>query len=247
MMTGMNYTHLPWGRRASQAALFSLLFAGSGIWAAAGCGPKGACSGSGMLTGHIVNYSSGGIVVDALTVLQTGGLAAVALDPSKGNPAYRLSAPVDSTGTYTATVSCGHYGVRAYAPGFHCAAGDALAGLPLTLGLTMNAATDKLPSLDAVAASPSSAVRGSKVTFSANIVAGDPQDPLSDQVFLINTVRGLVHPLDPPSPGVGGAFPNGHWSKQVTVPSEPGVYRYALVAATQKCLVSLAFFSINVN
>jgi hypothetical protein len=243
----MNYIHSPWSHRAPQAVLVSLLFTGSLLWAAAGCGPKGACSGSGVVSGHIVNYSSGGIVVDGLTVLQAGGLAAAATDLSKGNPAYRLSAPVDTTGTYTATVSCGHYGVHAYAPGFHCAAGDALAGLPLTLGLTMNAATDKLPSLDAVSASPSSAVRGSKVTISANIVTGDPQDPLSDQVFVINTVRGLVAPLDPPAPGVAGAFPNGRWSKQVTVPSEPGVYRYALVAATQNCLVSLAFFSLNVN
>ena len=80
---------------------------------------------------------------------------------------------------------------------------------------------------------------GTSVIMSAEVKAPDPGDPLSEQVIAIEPTTGWAGAFAPPKPGTWGkGYPNGVYSRLVTVPSEAGEYTYYLIAATEACVVS---------
>ncbi len=213
------------------------------------CSPPGACSSTGVLSGQVINLSSGNIVVSALVVLQKGGLGSTAsADGSKANTTYQIALPLDATGAFSGNLQCGKWGLHAYAQGFHAFAIDAVAGFPANLGLTTNNPNDVTPALLDVTLEPAAPQAGRRIKLSVNVQAASPKDALTDQVLLVNRTTAIVSALTPPSAAaIAGVFPNGLWSVEFTAPRQSGIYVYELVAVTASGVTTSQPLRLNVQ
>lgn len=209
------------------------------------------------VTGHLAAAGSDASVskvVSAFVVAEVGGLrqpnpAAVEADGSflpttDIDLAVRYGQRVDSAGGFSFALPAGTVGLYAFALPFVEAAVTATTATspdapasPLSVPLTPLASAEGgiivRPTAQGLAATPPIAAPYDSVTITANLAAASSGDPLSGDVFLIESSIGWAGALVPPLPAVpGGPHPDGEYNRLITAPATPGVYTYTLVLAS---------------
>jgi hypothetical protein len=102
---------------------------------------------------------------------------------------------------------------------------------PTAKGLTASSAATQVPIAYVAPSEP--------VAFAVQVAAGTVDDPLSEDVILVQPSTGWAGALDPPTTAVpGGAYPDGIYSLIVEVPATVGVYTYTVVVASRKGVTS---------
>jgi hypothetical protein len=94
------------------------------------------------------------------------------------------------------------------------------------------------PATGTCPAAATSVAPGAQFMISAQVSAGDPKDPLSEEVIVIHPDSNQSKALDPPSPPVSRGFPDGPWSATLTAPQQPATYQYYLSATSEGCVTS---------
>src|SRR5262249_21317033 len=79
---------------------------------------------------------------------------------------------------------------------------------------------------------------GDRVTFTAQVQAGGPNDPLSDEILLVEPTPSWSVELNPPSAGKPDNFPDGLWRRSFISPLKTGTYTYYFSATTAGCVTS---------
>jgi len=178
---------------------------------------------------------SGGLVA-----IETGGMYVTNPDPSRGSPAYKYGARASDEGTVIMTLPTDTIGVHGFATGYYY--GARLLTFDQELGITINMRPYRppipaLPTVTNATIAPATAAPGGEFTISCDVQAGDPDDPLSDEVVVMIPAELRARALDPPSAGVQGVgFPDGTWSTQLVAPDEPGSYEYYLSVTSEGCV-----------
>ncbi len=213
----------------------------------ASCGGAGSCGSSALISGTVLNDTTGTFVASALIALQKLGSGTAASVPGMATDQYTLAAPVDGQGGFSIPAACGPYSVYAFAPGFVSGGVQTFAGRSVSLGITQNDANALVPTVVDFKAAQDPLTAGATVTFTATLEAS-ASDPLSNQVLLINPILGRVQAFAPPAAASAtGAYPNGTWTLSLVAPTSPGVYRYALVAVSGQGLTALKYLTVNVQ
>jgi hypothetical protein len=102
---------------------------------------------------------------------------------------------------------------------------------PTAKGLTISSAVGAVAVMYAVPSEP--------VAFAVEVEAGSADDPLSQDVILVQPSTGWAGELAPATPAVpGGAYPNGVYSLLVAAPAPLGLYTYTVLVASKSGVTS---------
>lgn len=176
----------------------------------------------------------------SLVFVELCGLYTENPDPSKGHPNYRFGTIVNDDGTFTVDVPKGAAGIHTFLPGYRYGfmpiEDTGAAGLVLRVEPLLPA--DQRPVVSDFKVTATSVAPGQEITFSVNVRAATPKDPLSEEVLLVEKTTSVARALDPPSRGVEGkAYPDGVWSTKLAAPTMPGTFTYHVGATTEGCIV----------
>ena len=174
-------------------------------------------------------------IANALVAIYPGTTTAAWTTTQAGDPNYQYSTITDDTGTFGLSLPAGSYAVWVFAPGYHC--GEFVATDATVATLVPDASTDVLPTVGDANFNTPRAIPTKPVTFSAQLQAANPKDPLSHQIFLMHPGTSLLISLDAPGPATdANTWPDGTWSTQFKAPTTVGDLNMTLVAATEGCL-----------
>ena len=197
----------------------------------------------------------GGLVTDigtqqpisgALVAIYTGSPPAATTLSQTGDPNYMYSTATDETGAFSLALDPGSYTVWVFAPGYRCGTSIGL-GSVTNVALTPMTSSDAPPTITNAAFSPVRAIPTYPVTFTSQVSANDPNDPLSHQAFVMNPGTSLLIPLDAPGPAVdGNRWPNGAWTRQFDAPTTTGDFNMRMVVATENCACAFATVGLAV-
>lgn len=232
-------------RKHAVVSLALAAVAGAGI-ASASCYTQDdvPCAGEGapraQFRGRVVDGKTGAPLAGSLVFVELCGLYTENPDPSKGHPNYRFGTIVGDDGYFDVDVPRGSAGIHTFLPGYRYGSSPIEdTGAPnLELQVEPLLPADQRPTLTDLEATPLEAAPGQEITFSVSVRAATPEDPLSEEVLLLEPTSSVARALDPPSAGVPGkGFPDGVWSTKLAAPTTPGVYTYHVGATTERCIV----------
>ena len=217
--------------------LGGLVAATSGGFALVGCGANStsACSGARVFPLTAVDDATRRGIGSPLFALEGNGL-------SRGSPSpqgsYILGGQGDQNGLWGLALACGHYGIHAFAYGYHCSSTSANNAGELAVGLTANDVNEVIPSISTATFADNSPTANSNVLVNVTTQAASasPADAVVT-VLLIEATTYRAQALT----AVEGAVNDGisqAWQLPLRTPSLPGLYTYQLVAATDACVAS---------
>ena len=194
-----------------------------------------------QVAGTVTTPSDAG-VSGAFVVVEVGGLDRANPASDGGGPTFaidpfiRFGAVTDSMGHFSVSgVSAGMVGLHVLDPSYAetalLASTATLEGVTLN-GLAVDGGGGPPPTMTGLSA-PAFVSPSSEIQFAVNEAAGSADDPLSEDVFLIEPSAQWAGALIPPTPAVaGGAYPDGAYNRLALSPSQPGVYTYTAIAAS---------------
>jgi hypothetical protein len=95
------------------------------------------------------------------------------------------------------------------------------------------------PVLTSLSSKTTIVVAGGMLQFTVN-AKGDPKDPLSEEVLLLQPETQVARAFDPPVRGAQAlGFANGTWKLAVAAPAKPGVYRYYASVSSEGCVTGV--------
>jgi hypothetical protein len=187
-----------------------------------------------------------------MVAAEYGGVYLSYCDLAHASPYYVFGAYSALDGGFTVDVKQGMLGFHAFATGFYYAHAtlDTAQGTDVTIkmeplppGAAKPTVTNAGFGLDGGTVAPDA-----QVTFSAEVRAGAPTDPLSDELLLVEPLRSWALELDPPAVGKKDDFPDGTWKRTFNAPATPGTYTYYFSATTGGCVTSdVQSFSLKVQ
>ena len=213
---------------------------------------------NGILEVTFLGALGGAPLTHALAAIEEGGLNVPIPDPAFGSPAYRYGAQtgkraneqdMKKEGAFTILLPAGPKGVHLFVDGYYCGAAaisiEPEDGAIQRLEVRANEIQPdevQRPVASNLRLDPSPVERGATFTLSVDVVAGTSEDPLSDQILVVQPELAFAAALNPPPPPPadeqGVISPDGTWSQTLVAPDAPGPYTYHLVAATQSCVSS---------
>ena len=97
---------------------------------------------------------------------------------------------------------------------------------------------DRRPAISDFRVSASEVQAGAPISFSVNVRAVNPKDPISEEVLIVEPRTSIARALTPPRRGIQGkGFPDGLWTTTIGAPSAPGEYTYTLGVTSEQCIV----------
>ena len=203
----------------------------------AGCGANdsSACSGARVFPLTAVDDATRRGIASPLFALEANGL-------TQGSPSpvgsYNFGGVGDQNGQWGLPLACGHYGIHAFAYGYHCSSTAASNAGELAVGLTANDPNEPLPLLKSATFADNSPSADSNVAVRVTTQAAT--SAAADAVATVLLIEGTTYRAQALT-AVDGAVDDGvsqAWTLVVRTPSRPGIYTYQLVAATQGCVAS---------
>jgi hypothetical protein len=179
-------------------------------------------------------------IPNAMVSVEYGGLYLSYCDLSRASPYYVFGAYTDANGKFTIDAKQGALGFHGFATGYFYSRAqlDTSQGTDVTIKMEPLPADQPRPAVGAVGFDVETVAPGAKVTFSADVRAARPADPLSDEIVLVEATRSWSVELDPPSVGKKDDFPDGTWKRSFAAPNAPGTYTYYFSATTGTCVTS---------
>jgi hypothetical protein len=201
-----------------------------------------------------VTAQGGGVIPNAIVVAEVGGIgrtypAALGADGGpvasfEVDPFVQYAAATSVDGDFGIAVPEGTVGLYFFAPGyfekeqlFWLAASHDAGPAPIAMSLQLQSRADGggvlPPTLTGLSASPVVATPLSPIVFVVQVSAGSPDDPLSEEVFLVDPSTNSAGALAPPAAALsGGPYPDGPYNRVIAAPEAPGTYEYFVVAAS---------------
>ncbi len=179
-----------------------------------------------------------------------GGLYLSYCDMAKASPYYVFGALTDATGHFELDARAGMLGFHSFATGYLYSRAllDTATGLDVTIAMEPLRPLQPKPMVTNAAFDKTTVAASGPVTFSAEVRAADPTEPLSDEVLLVEPTRGWSAELDPPRVGKKDDFPNGTWRRTFNAPDKAGTYTYYFSATTATCATSdMMTFTLTVQ
>jgi hypothetical protein len=180
-------------------------------------------------------------IAGADVVAELCGLRSENPNPALGHPNYRYGTVSDERGRFELTVPRGKLGLHALLPGYQCGILEWAApssGGSAIIDMTPHAANEAVAALTDLRIEPPQTQPGAPIRIS--VTARSAQDPLSEEVWVLEPSTQFARALTPPlrgNPAVG--FPNGIWRTDAHAPAQPGIYMYSASAVTQRgCFAS---------
>ena len=226
-------------RRWMLTSLFVLHLTGCGLDATTTAGLS-------TLGGLVTDVGTQKPISEALVAIYAGAPSASMTATQAGDPNYVYSTTTDNTGAFTLDLDPGDYTVWVFAPGYRCATSIGLGSIT-NVALTPMTSSDAPPTISQAAFSPVRAIPTSPVSFTAEVSANDPNDPLSHRAFVMNPGTSFLIPLDAPGPATdGNRWPNGVWTRQFDAPTTVGDFNMRLVVATENCACAFGTIDLTV-
>jgi hypothetical protein len=163
-------------------------------------------------------------------------------DPGKGHPNYRHGTVSDANGNWELLFPPGPGGLHTFLAGYRYGTVEvkdvASAGeIPVPMAPLL--AADKVPTLTTLVASVEKAKPGELVRFSVTAKAATNEDPLSEEVLLLQPDTYTARAFDPPLRGVQAiGYANGTWKTSLAAPETPGIYMYYASVSTEQCITA---------
>jgi hypothetical protein len=197
------------------------------------------------VTGRVVEKAHDGgtpqPIPNAMVSVEYGGLYVPYCNRALASPYYVFGTYTDAQGNFTIDVKHGALlGFHSFATGYYYSR----APLDTTAGTDVTIETERLPDAQAkpIVANAgfvqSTVLLGDRVTFTAEVRAASPNDPLSDEILLVEPTRSWSVELNPPSVGKPDSFPDGLWKRSFLSPLKGGTYTYYFSATTAGCVTS---------
>jgi hypothetical protein len=206
------------------------------------------------ITGSVIeSLSDGGVgkgIPDAMVAAEYGVLYGCWSDLSKGSPYYVFGAMTDSQGKFTMKAREGVLGFHSFATGYNYTRSKIDDGGTTTvLAMEANTKPERKPVTSGAKFDKTVVAPGAPLTFSVNAKSGvGPQDPLSDELILVEPTESWAIELDPPSAGLKDNFPDGVWTKTFPAPTKVGTYTYYFSATAAYCETSaVETFTVKVQ
>jgi hypothetical protein len=196
------------------------------------------------VTGTVVEATSDGAapkpIPGAMISTEYGGLYLPYCDLAHASPYYVFGAVADGSGNFAIDVKEGALGFHSFATGYFYSRAPLDTTESHSVSLIMEPLPKTLgrPTVANAAFDHTKVVSGTAVTFSADVHAASAQDPLSDELVLVEPTRSWSVELDPPGLGKKDDFPDGTWKRTFTAPDTPGTYTYFFSATTGTCVTS---------
>jgi hypothetical protein len=205
------------------------------------------------VTGTVVEMLDGGTAVPlagAMVSAEYGGLYVPYCDLSRGSPYYAFGAITDADGNFTMNARQGVLGFHVFATGYYYTRRplDTRSGTSAMLPMVPLTQPERAPVVVSAGFDKTTVAPGGTLTFSATVMAPIADDPLSDEIILIEPSSSWAVELDPPARGKPDDFPDGVWTKTFAAPTTPGTYTYHFGTTTAYCEASpVQSFQITVQ
>jgi hypothetical protein len=197
------------------------------------------------VTGNVVEKAPDGgadqPIPNAMVSVEYGGLYVPYCNRALASPYYVFGTFTDAQGAFSIDVKQGALlGFHSFATGYYYSR----ASLDTTAGTYVKIQTEKLPATQGkptvtnAGFVQSTVLLGDRVTFSAEVHAASPSDPLSDEIILVEPTRSWSVELNPPSLGKPDNYPDGVWRRSFLSPLKTGTYTYYFSATTAGCVTS---------
>ncbi len=179
-------------------------------------------------------------LANAMVAAEYGGLYLTWCDLAHASPYYQFGAYTDANGKFTVQAHAGILGFHSFATGFlyNRARLDTATSTDVVLHMEP-IKNEKKPAVTAAGFAATTVAPGGSLTFTATAAAADrTNDPLSDELMLVEPTQSFATELDPPSVGLKDDFPDGVWKKTFPAPTKKGTYTYYFSATTAHCVSS---------
>jgi hypothetical protein len=163
-------------------------------------------------------------------------------NPGKGHPNYRYGSVSDDNGNWSLMFPAGPAGLHTFLAGYRYGTVEVLdvgsAGeVPVPMAPLL--AADKVPTITNLSASATKAKPGEAISFSVTAKAAINEDPLSEEVLLLQPDTNAARAFNPPLRGEQAVgFANGTWKTVLAAPAKPGTYTYYASVSTEQCITA---------
>jgi hypothetical protein len=163
-------------------------------------------------------------------------------DPGKGHPNYRFGTVSDASGNWELQYPDGPAGMHTFLAGYRygtVAVPNVSTAGEISVPMAPLLAADKVPTLTNMKASAARVKPGAPITFSVTAKAATNEDPLSEEVLLLQPDTFTARAFDPPVRGEQAiGYANGTWKTLLAAPMKPGTYAYYASVSTEQCITA---------
>ena len=205
------------------------------VWCCA-CGPRD------LVRGRVLDAATGLPLENVILAVETGGLYIDNPDKTQANPSYVFGAMTDEKGTFLLPLEKGQYvGFHTFLNGYRYGQlpVEGVGYMVAEFAMGKKLAADLSPTLTRPTLSSSTVKRGESITVTVVATAASQEDPLSEEILVVEPITHFSVAMKPPAPGgIPGAWPDGTWVSTFAAPATAGKYTLHLVGTSELCVTA---------